>query len=128
MFFIVDTKNKPPHTQHTHKNYQLQKQGLEDQLLALVVGHERPDLQDAQAALVAELNGYTISLKDLEARLLARLAAAQVCVGRGGGGGGGTILRARATPINQHPTQNTQQHPIKQKNQTTRATSWRTSS
>lgn len=53
-------------------------QGLEDQLLALVVNHERPDLQEQAAALVSQLGQYTITLKELEDSLLARLANAQV--------------------------------------------------
>jgi hypothetical protein len=62
-------------------------QGLEDQLLALVVNHERPDLQEQAAALVSQLGQYTITLKELEDSLLARLANAQVrlgCLGEGG--------------------------------------------
>jgi hypothetical protein len=53
-------------------------QGLEDQLLAQVVNHERPDLQEQAAALVSQLGQYTITLKELEDSLLARLANAQV--------------------------------------------------
>ena len=53
-------------------------QGLEDQLLALVVNHERPDLQEQAAALVSQLGQYTITLKELEDSQLARLANAQV--------------------------------------------------
>jgi dynein heavy chain, axonemal len=52
-------------------------QGLEDQLLALVVDHERPDLQEQAAQLVRQLNEYNITLQDLENSLLARLANAQ---------------------------------------------------
>lgn len=56
-------------------------QGLEDQLLALVVNHERPDLQEQAAQLVSQLGQYTITLKELEDSLLARLANAQVGAG-----------------------------------------------
>ena len=38
-------------------------QGLEDQLLALVVDHERPDLQEQAAHLVRQLNEYNITLQ-----------------------------------------------------------------
>jgi dynein heavy chain len=53
-------------------------QGLEDQLLALVVEHERPDLQEQAASLVRQLNEYNITLRELENSLLLRLANAQV--------------------------------------------------
>lgn len=62
------------------------ERGLEDQLLALVVDHERPDLQEQASALVRQLAEYTITLKELEDNLLFRLANAQV--GDGGGVGG----------------------------------------
>lgn len=39
--------------------------------------HERPDLQEQAAALVTQLGQYTITLKELEDSLLARLANAQ---------------------------------------------------
>ena len=44
---------------------------------AQVVDHERPDLQESATALVRQLAEYTISLKQLEDNLLARLAASQ---------------------------------------------------
>lgn len=53
-------------------------QGLEDQLLALVVDHERPDLQEQAAQLVRQLNEYNITLQELENSLLLKLANAQV--------------------------------------------------
>ena len=54
-------------------------QGLEDQLLALVVEHERPDLQEQARQLVRQLNEYNITLTDLENGLLFKLANSQVC-------------------------------------------------
>lgn len=48
-----------------------------------MVNHERPDLQEQAAALVSQLGQYTITLKELEDSLLARLANAQVGWGRG---------------------------------------------
>jgi dynein heavy chain len=41
------------------------------------VDHERPDLQETAMRLVRQLAEYTISLKELEDNLLARLAASQ---------------------------------------------------
>ena len=52
-------------------------QGLEDQLLALVVEHERPDLQEQARQLVRQLNEYNITLTDLENGLLFKLANSQ---------------------------------------------------
>jgi dynein heavy chain len=63
--------------QCTIVNFCVTERGLEDQLLALVVNHERPDLQEQAAALVAQLGRYTIALKELEDSLLARLANAR---------------------------------------------------
>ena len=51
--------------------------GLEEQLLAVVVGKERPDLQEQSQNLVKQLNQYEITLGELEDALLARLAASQ---------------------------------------------------
>ncbi|GBF97683.1 flagellar outer dynein arm heavy chain beta [Raphidocelis subcapitata] len=79
----LQTKLANPHykpeiaAQCTLVNFCVTEKGLEDQLLALVVDHERPDLQEAAAALVAQLGAYTIQLKELEDGLLARLANAQ---------------------------------------------------
>lgn len=42
-----------------------------------MVNHERPDLQESAQALVRQLAEYTITLKQLEDNLLARLAASQ---------------------------------------------------
>ena len=79
----LQTKLANPHyrpevaAQCTLVNFCVTERGLEDQLLALVVDHERPDLQEQAAALVAQLGAYTIALKELEDALLARLAGAQ---------------------------------------------------
>lgn len=45
-----------------------------------VVAHERPDLQAQAAELVRQLGEYTITLKELEDNLLARLANSQVSI------------------------------------------------
>ena len=47
-------------------------------LILQVVAHERPDLQAQAAELVRQLGEYTITLKELEDNLLARLANSQV--------------------------------------------------
>ena len=80
----LQTKLANPHykpeiaAQTTLVNFCVTEKGLEDQLLALVVDHERPDLQEQAAALVRQLAEYTITLKELEDSLLFRLANAQV--------------------------------------------------
>ncbi len=78
------TKLANPHyrpeiaAQTTLVNFCVTEEGLEEQLLAAVVKHERPDLQEAAAALVRQLADYTIMLTSLEDNLLARLANSQV--------------------------------------------------
>jgi dynein heavy chain len=85
----LQTKLSNPHykpeiaAQTTLVNFCVTEKGLEDQLLALVVDHERPDLQEQAGALVRQLAEYTITLKELEDSLLFRLANAQVGCERG---------------------------------------------
>lgn len=63
--------------QTTMVNFAVTPEGLEEQLLAAVVGHEAADLQAQAAALAAQLAEYTVTLEELEDGLLARLAASQ---------------------------------------------------
>lgn len=63
--------------QSTLVNFCVTEKGLEDQLLALVVQHERPDLQQQAQDLVKQLGDFTITLKELEDNLLFRLANSQ---------------------------------------------------
>ena len=76
----LQTKLSNPHyrpevaTQTTLVNFCVTEKGLEDQLLALVVGKERPDLQAQAATLVQQLGEYTITLMELEDSLLRKLA------------------------------------------------------
>merc|ERR1711871_305511 len=58
-------------------NYSVTMQGLENQLLNVVVGHERPDLEQQFAALVSEMSQNTQLLVSLEDSLLQNLAASQ---------------------------------------------------
>jgi len=79
----LQTKLANPHykpeiaAQTTLVNFCVTEKGLEDQLLALVVDHERQDLQEQASQLVRQLAEYTITLKELEDNLLFRLANAQ---------------------------------------------------
>lgn len=51
-------------------NFTVTEDGLEDQLLALVVKKERPDLAAQKEELIQEQNHFKITLKRLEADLL----------------------------------------------------------
>ena len=52
------------------------KSGLEDQLLAVVVKADRPDLEEQKAFLTRQQNEFKITLKSLEDDLLQRLSSA----------------------------------------------------
>jgi dynein heavy chain len=51
-------------------NFTVTESGLEDQLLSIVVGMERPDLAAQKKELVAQQNAFKIKLGELEAGLL----------------------------------------------------------
>jgi len=57
-------------------NYSVTQSGLADQLLNVVVKHERPDLEEMRENLVQELSGNRIILKTCEDTLLRELAYA----------------------------------------------------
>uniref|UniRef100_A0A7S2NI24 Dynein heavy chain n=1 Tax=Haptolina brevifila TaxID=156173 RepID=A0A7S2NI24_9EUKA len=63
--------------QTTLVNFTVTEKGLEDQLLSVVVGHERPDLLQEQKDLVEMQNNFTIELKRLGDNLLNLLATAE---------------------------------------------------
>jgi dynein heavy chain len=63
--------------QTTLINFTVTEAGLEDQLLAVVVNKERPDLEMQRLDLVEQQNQFTIKLKELEDDLLQRLATAE---------------------------------------------------
>ena len=60
--------------QCTMVNFTVTEQGLEDQLLALVVKIERSDLEEQRADLIRAENDYKVQLSQLEDNLLFRLA------------------------------------------------------
>merc|ERR1711871_173533 len=78
----LQTKLANPHykpevaAQCTLVNFIVTEKGLEDQLLAKVVGTEQPDLQQQSADLLASFNRYKIQLLELEDNLLEALANA----------------------------------------------------
>ncbi|CAM9397628.1 unnamed protein product, partial [Discosporangium mesarthrocarpum] len=57
-------------------NFIVTERGLEDQLLASVVGAEQPELEETKNELVQASNRYKIQLKGLEDELLEKLADA----------------------------------------------------
>jgi dynein heavy chain len=79
----LQTKLSNPHykpevaAQTTIVNFMVTQQGLEDQLLAIVVNKERPDLEEQKTELLAQQNQFKITLKELEDNLLYRLANAE---------------------------------------------------
>ena len=79
----MQTKLPNPHyipeiqAQTTIVNFTVTAKGLEDQLLAVVVGKERPDLLQEQSDLVKQNNEFVIKLKELEDNLLFLLATAE---------------------------------------------------
>eukprot|EP01038_Epipyxis_sp_PR26KG_P005447 gene5447-7540_t len=79
----LHTKLSNPHyppeiqAETTLVNFSVTQDGLEEQLLALVVKLERPDLASQRAALILQQNLFTIKVKQLEDNILLRLADAQ---------------------------------------------------
>jgi dynein heavy chain len=80
---LMHTKLSNPHyppeiqAECTLINFTVTEAGLEDQLLALVVKKERPDLAQQKEELIKQSNEFKIKLKQLEDDLLFRLANAQ---------------------------------------------------
>jgi dynein heavy chain len=80
---ILHTKLSNPHyppeiqAETTLINFTVTPDGLEDQLLALVVTKERPDLEETMTDLIVQNNEFTIKLKELEDTLLYKLATAE---------------------------------------------------
>ena len=76
----LHTKLQNPHyppeiqAECTLINFTVTESGLEDQLLALVVKKERPDLAQQKEQLIQDLNGYKIKLSNIQNSLLKQLA------------------------------------------------------
>ncbi|KAJ3337634.1 hypothetical protein HDU93_000777, partial [Gonapodya sp. JEL0774] len=81
--FYITTKLPNPHYSPevsatiTLVNFTLAPIGLEDQLLALVVANERPDLEEAKNALVLSNAQMKKELKDIEDKILYLLSSVQ---------------------------------------------------
>jgi len=77
------TKLANPHytpelsAQTTIIDFTVTMQGLEDQLLSIVVLQERPDLEETRQKLVTEIAMYKTKVAELEAQLLYKLANVQ---------------------------------------------------
>merc|ERR1711972_1191227 len=80
---FMQTKLSNPHHQPeiqaetTIINFTVTEDGLEDQLLFLVVRLERPDLAKRKAELITQQNEFKVTLAQLEALLLEKLANAE---------------------------------------------------
>lgn len=80
---ILHTKLANPHfppelqAETTLVNFTVTENGLEDQLLALVVRKERTDLAEERARLIQQENQFKMKLKELEDEILFRLASAE---------------------------------------------------
>ncbi|KAJ1634337.1 dynein heavy chain and region D6 of dynein motor-domain-containing protein [Pavlovales sp. CCMP2436] len=79
----LQTKLSNPHyppeiqAECTLINFMVTEDGLEDQLLALTVLKERPDLEEQKAVLISQMNGFKIKTKELEDGILEQLANAE---------------------------------------------------
>jgi len=79
----LQTKLSNPHyppeiqAETTLINFMVTEDGLEDQLLALTVSKERPDLEESKKELIAQMNGFKIKTKELEDGILEQLANAE---------------------------------------------------
>jgi len=80
---FMQTKLSNPHyppeiqAETTIINFTVTEDGLEDQLLFLVVKLERPDLARKKAELITQQNEFKVTLAHLEALLLEKLANAE---------------------------------------------------
>ncbi len=78
----LHTKLSNPHyppeiqAETTLINFMVTEDGLEDQLLALTVSKERPDLEEQKADLISQQNQNKIKIKELEDGILQQLAEA----------------------------------------------------
>ncbi|EDO28519.1 predicted protein, partial [Nematostella vectensis] len=81
--FYITTKLPNPHytpevsTKVTIVNFTLSQSGLEDQMLALVVAEERPDLEEAKNQLIISNAKMKQELKEIEDKILHKLSASE---------------------------------------------------
>lgn len=81
--FYITTKLPNPHytpevsTKVTLVNFTLSPNGLEDQMLALVVAEERPDLEEAKNQLIVSNAKMKQELKEIEDKILLKLSSSE---------------------------------------------------
>jgi len=81
-FYITTKLPNPCYTPETSTkvtlvNFTLSPSGLEDQMLALVVAEERPDLEEAKNQLIVSNAKMKQELKEIEDKILHRLSASE---------------------------------------------------
>lgn len=74
---LLNPHYKPEYfAQCTLINFIVTEEGLEDQLLAMVVNREKPELEEKRTNLVISINKLLVDLIDLESELLEKLSNA----------------------------------------------------
>ncbi|XP_065190205.1 dynein axonemal heavy chain 12-like [Sycon ciliatum] len=81
--FYVTTKLRNPHylpelaTKVTLLNFMITPEGLEDQLLGIVVAKERPELEEERNALIVQSAANKKQLKEIEDKILETLSSSE---------------------------------------------------
>ncbi|XP_027740579.1 dynein heavy chain 12, axonemal isoform X2 [Empidonax traillii] len=81
--FFITTKLRNPHympeiaTKVLLLNFMITPEGLEDQLLGIVVAEERPDLEEERNALIVQSAANKKSLKEIEKKILETLHSSE---------------------------------------------------
>uniref|UniRef100_A0A8D1WK46 Dynein axonemal heavy chain 12 n=1 Tax=Sus scrofa TaxID=9823 RepID=A0A8D1WK46_PIG len=81
--FYITTKLRNPHympelaTKVSLLNFMITPEGLEDQLLGIVVAKERPELEEERNALILQSAANKKQLKDIEKKILETLSSSE---------------------------------------------------
>ncbi|XP_043194572.1 dynein axonemal heavy chain 12-like isoform X3 [Amphibalanus amphitrite] len=81
--FFITTKLRNPHylpeisTKVTLLNFMITPEGLEDQLLGIVVAKERPELEAERQALIVQTANNNRALKEVEDKILKTLSSSE---------------------------------------------------
>ncbi|KAM9856226.1 dynein axonemal heavy chain 12 [Aulostomus maculatus] len=82
-WFYITTKLRNPHylpelaTKVSLLNFMITPEGLEDQLLGIVVAKERPELEEERNALILQSAGNVRQLKEIEDKILETLQSSE---------------------------------------------------
>jgi dynein heavy chain len=82
--FYITTKLRNPHylpeisTKVNLLNFMITLEGLEDQLLGIVVAKERPELEEERQALIIQQSQNAKALKNVEDKILHTLSASDI--------------------------------------------------